>query len=263
MAAGLGIEEQREILQRITSYRQVCDGVRNSSNSSLIFGLIMAGLWYMSFGQRNDFGMFSIIYLGLASLELGVGLVNRLFPSAEGVLLDGFVLLAFGGANAARCLIIWQAGFSPPIISLVLGAYWIWTGAGHIRSYFQLLKVFSPRPTSEHMRWYGGLLSDIRRANPQEDPNALDLPTDPPLRALMLGGIAMFVEVGSQEILLIEREEVNMIPQELETSSGKRLATLQLGGLRLDSFTLDPDNWRNYSAWKRAGGESVPSLNMT
>jgi hypothetical protein len=263
MADGFSIDDQRHILARITAYREVCNQVRRSSNGTLIFGLIMFGLWYMIFGQRNDYGIFSLCYLVLASLELGVGLVNRLFPSAEGVLFDGMVLLAFGGANLFRSYIIWQAGFQPPIISLIFGAYWLWTGASHVRSYFELLKIFSPRPTSEHLRWYAGLLRDIRKANPQEDPSALDFPSNPPIRALLLGSVAMFVEASSDEIVLFDREDVRLTPQEVHPSSSQRLAVLSLGGTRLEPFVLDPDNWRNYADWKRSGGETIPSLNMT
>jgi hypothetical protein len=263
MSAGMDIDEQRSILDRITAYRAICEQVRRSSTGSLIFGAIMLGIWYMIFGQQNNYGLFSLIYLGLAGLEISVGLINRLFPSAEGVLLDGFVLIAFGGANLARCYVVWQAGFSPPIISIVFGGYWLWTGASHVQNYSKLRKIFNPRPTSEHLRWYNGLLADIRRANPQEDPNALDMPTHPPFRALLLGNMAFLVEAGSDEILLLDREDLLIQPLELDPKSGKRLANLNLGGMAFDPFKLDSDNWRNYSEWKRAGGENVPSINFT
>ena len=263
MATGMDIDEQRRLLDHITAYREVCDQVRGSSTGTLVFGAIMLGLWYMLFGQRNEFGLFSLIYLGLASLELTVGLTNRLFPSAEGVLLDGLVLMAFGGSSLARAYIVWKAGFSPPIISLLFGAYWIWTGASHVQSYSKLRRIFNPRPTREHLRWYDGLLADIRRANPQSDSTALDLPTDPPLRALLLGPLAMMVEAGTREILLLERDSLVISPKELDPKTGQRMAMLYIGDTLLGSFVLDPDNWRNYSEWKRAGGESVPSLNMT
>lgn len=266
MAAGFSLDDQQRILDRITAYRGVCQAVKNSATSSLVFGVIMLGLWYMGYGQRGDYGIFSIIYLMLGLMELGVGLINRLFPSAEGVLLDGLVLIGFGIANLFRAYLIWKvmpnAG-APLVIPALFGAYWIWTGGSHIQSYAALRRAFNPRPTAEHMRWYSELLSDIRRANPQDDPNALDLPTQPPMRALLLGSSAFIVEAGTQDIALFDCSDVLITPMDQDPNTGRRLAKLTLADVSFAPFLIDADNWRNYSEWKRANGQAVPAVNFT
>ena len=95
-------EEVRNILRRVSAYREVCERVRRGSTGALIFGTIMLAFWWFLVDPKQEFKWLSVVYLALACMEFGSGLLNRLFPSAEGVLLAALVLMSFGGWNVAR-----------------------------------------------------------------------------------------------------------------------------------------------------------------
>ena len=105
----------------------------------------MLAIWYALFGQNDDFGVFSLAYLTIGSLEFAVGLWNRFAPSAEGVFFDGVVLLLFGSATLMRQYLMWQGQMAgrPSTFSLLFGAYWVWQGISHIRAYGGLRRAFA------------------------------------------------------------------------------------------------------------------------
>ena len=124
----------RYVLRRVAAYREVCERVRKGSTGALIFGGIMLAIWYLALPDKLKYDWFGLVYLALACLEFGSGLLNRLFPSAEGVLLAAVVLMCFGGWNIAREVLIWQkimafpggGGVQP--LFVVLGGMWLLQG---------------------------------------------------------------------------------------------------------------------------------------
>lgn len=247
----------RVLLRNVGAYRLLRQQVRRKANWSLIFGLIMLAVWWMVFGQRGGKfdDPFSLIYLGLAVIEFVSGVVNKLFPSAEGVLIDGLVLFAFGGANVARAALIFQNRGNVDVFYAVFGAYWLFSGFNVMRSYAGLRRAFAVRPTPEHIRWFEGLMRDVRGADPEADPTALDLPTRPPVRGKLLGDNAFFLHAGSDELIIAGRDEVEIERVPNKSPDREPVGYLVVHGQDFGGFPLDPDNWRNYAAWKGRGGE--------
>ena len=242
----------------MAAYKELCDKVRRSATGGLIFGALMLLIWYlMPDGQK--YKTFGLIYLGLAALEFTAALWNKFTPSAEGILFDGIVLIVFGGSNLVRQYLIWSGQLPGPrggshMIWVLFGLWMLFQGWGHIRSYFQVRRAFGAlRPTREHLRWYNDLIREVRQADPSADPTALDLPTKPPLRGKLLGDTAVFLQPNG-EVLIASRRRV-----EIEPVAGKGdqpVAELTIEGDDFGRFPLDPDNWRNYAAWKGAGGQA-------
>jgi hypothetical protein len=251
--------EMRGVLRNVAAYRHLRQEVRRKANWGLGLGAFMCVIWYFLFGQRGDYSSpFSITYLGLACLEFGAALINKVFPSAEGVLIDGIVLFGFGGVNLARAILRLQAGGGPDWFYIVFGAYWMFAGFGHVRSYLALRRAFARRPSSEHLRWFDDLLRDIRAADPENDPTALDLATRPPVRGKLLGDTAFFLQAGSDDVLIAAREDV-----EIERDAGKGrgpVGYLIVEGADLGGFPLDRENWKNYADWKTRGGQPPPPM---
>jgi hypothetical protein len=255
----LASEQKRSVLRNVAAYRELCRRVRRSATGGLIFGAFMLGIWYL-IPDRGPFGKFSpfgLIYLGLAALEFTVALWNKVRPSAEGVFRDGLVLLVFGAATLVREYFIWKAGLRTSPIFAVLGAYWVFAGFGHVRNYARLRQAFADRPTAAHLRWFDDLLREVRRADPADDPTALDLPTKPPVRGKLLGDTAVFLAAGSDDAVIAARDDV-----EIERTAPKPdrdpAAFLLIEGIDYGEFPIDPENWRNYTAWKAEGGQ--PSI---
>src|SRR5687768_7709089 len=91
----------RARLQQVAAYRELRRSVARSGRENVVFALIMLGLAYYTF-RPNAVGIIAIVfmlYVGLALAELAVGLFKLLMPTAEGVLLDAFILLLFAGWN--------------------------------------------------------------------------------------------------------------------------------------------------------------------
>ena len=126
--------EVRHTLRRVAAYREVCERVRKGSTGALIFGAIMLAIWWFLLPEKTKYVWFGIIYLTLACLEFGSGILNRLFPSAEGVLLAAVVLTCFGLWNIARVVLIWQKmmpGVISPIFA-ILGVMWTVQGSAKL-----------------------------------------------------------------------------------------------------------------------------------
>jgi hypothetical protein len=253
-------EAAHEILRNVAAYRVLCQEVRSQTAWGLGFGAFMLLLWYFAFGQRQDYGTFSLIYLALAGLEFTVAFWNRIRPSAEGILLNGFVLIAFGIATILRQYLLMKGILPgrPTGFMALFGIYWIWQGVGHIRNYFQLIKIFTHRPTAEHLRWFEDLLREVRAADPDTDANALDLPSDPPIRAKLLGDTIIMLPGTTDHPYIAPRNEIFMTVE-----PGSQLDERPIGYLRIEGidtigpFVVDRINWNNYANWKAQGGEQV------
>ena len=161
-------EETRQVMRKVAAYRKVCAHVRRRGGGSLVFGCVMLGIWYFLDGQHpgKRFELFSLLYLGLAVVEIGAGLMQRFFPSAEGVLLDGVVLLGFAASNGVRAFLLWQATGKVDWVFVVFAGMWTLQAVNILRSYAALVRGMPARPTREQLRWFNGRLADLRDADP-------------------------------------------------------------------------------------------------
>jgi hypothetical protein len=238
--------EVRSMLRLAAEYRQVCAGVRRTAFHSLFWGILMVGLWYGAMPPREQYTMIGLVFLGLGVIEFTVGMWNYFFPAPEGMLLEGLVLILFTINSVVRYLLLMK--FSPLVVFAVFMGF---SGIQHIRGYFQIRKLFPVRPSRKTLAWLEELRQDVRYANPEADPMALDLPTQPPFRAKLLGENALFLANGTQDLIILAGHQIIIEPHDAEEGEMPE-ATLYFGGERVSDFVLDPDNWRNYSEWKAA-----------
>ncbi len=250
-------EETRSVMRRVAEYRKVCEHVRGRGLHSLVFGLMMLAFWYWFYMHRpggDVWGIFSLISLGLAVTEIGVGLLQRFFPSAEGMLFDGIVMLGFAASNGIRAFIWWQAGKGIDYVFIGFGVLWAFQAVNILRSYVAIVRRLPARPTREQLRWFNGLLADLRDADPKLDQRAVALPTSPFLTGLLLGESAFFLEPGG-EVIIAARRDVTLEFENADDPTKLPRGYLSIGGMDFPPFKLSPANWENYAAWKRAGGE--------
>lgn len=251
-------EETRMVMRKVAAYRKVCDHVRRRGSGALVFGFIMLGLWYFAYvhmnGGKPDWGLFSLIHLGLAVLEIGVGLLKRFFPTAEGVLLDGIVLVGFAASNGIRAFLLWQVTKRVDWVLVVFAAFWLFQGMNVLRSYAQLIRGLPSRPTREQLRWFNGLLADLRDADPKADQRAMAIPTDPFLTGLLLGDNAFFLD-PADNVIITARRDVILEAEDSPDPDRPPRGYLTIDGADYPPFKLSRANWENYVAWKREGGE--------
>ncbi len=243
--------ETRSMLRNVGAYRGVVGAIRGSSWSALLFGAFFIGIWYFAIPANQKYNPFGLLYLGLGVLEFTVGLLNLLRPSLEGILFDGLVLIVFGVQSAARQFLLVVA--ATPM--LLFSAYMLYSGVQRCRNYFQIRRAFPVRPTAANLRWFNDLIRDVRKADPANDPTALDLPSKPPLRAKLLGDTAFLVASGTDDLIILAADELALIPTASEGEIGRvTKAFLMLDGVSREPFPIDGDNWGNYTDWRKANG---------
>jgi len=255
--APLNAGEKVRILQRVAAYYCLCESVRKSSTWGLIFGGIMLAIWYAAFDDALKYNWFGIVYLTLAAAEFGTGLLKRFAPSAEGVLLDGLVLIMFGAWNVLREALMWQKimpGQVHPAF-VFFGCYWCYQGFQSCRNYGTLRRLFAERPTRENIRWFDALLKEVRFANPKEDSQALALPTRPPVTAKLLGDIAFFAIVAGEPIITT-RDQVMISMIDSDEGNRRPEAVLAIEGSVFEPFPISGANWENYRRWKAEAPQS-------
>lgn len=248
-------DDMRSTLTKVLTYRHLRERVRRKSNSTLFFGLFMVGIWWFTAGRHNDWGPFSIIYLSIAMLEVSVGILNRLFPSLEGILIDGFVIMAFGVSSLIRQYLLFQMWGKPAIspVFALLGLYWVYQGIMTMRSYFQLKKALPITPTAEHLRWFDLLERELQRADPRNDPQMLALPMEPPLSVKLIGELCFIMEAG-QNVYILGQDQFMIEP--FEENPNKALVYLMSAPVA--EIKLSESNWNNYTAWRRSLGQPIP-----
>ncbi|MBY0460769.1 MAG: hypothetical protein K2V38_25905 [Gemmataceae bacterium] len=234
-------------LQQVAAYRELRRGVRKSGRENVVFALIMLGLAAF-LHNANQPQVVVILYAALAAGELLVGLFKWAFPSAEGVLLDAFVLLTFAGVNFWREYERFQAGGKPTTTGLFLGGLMLFFAVGRFRSYVNLRKLFAERPDPEHIAWFDDLVNEILYSDPQSDRLALDLPTSPHWRAKLLGSTAFFVADNGNAVWVAGPEDFSLV-REKRDRGGRRKAMFRIHGEGYPEFTLDDASWSNYVAW--------------
>jgi hypothetical protein len=250
--------ELRQVMRQVSAYRAICQQIQKGSGSMIFLGLFMLGTWYFLEGQRNNWSIFSILYLSLGLFQLCVGLSNRLWPSPEGILLSGVWVIAYTGSNFLQEYLKFQLGMAINRGFIIIDVFLLFQGLQTFRSYFAIKKVMPIRPTKANLRWFDGLVLELRDADPKEDPRALSLPTEPFLTGKLLGDNAFFLD-PSQTVLVASRRDVELVPVR-SNEEGRPFVRLFIDGEDFAPFRVSEANWSNYTAWKREGGEEPPPL---
>jgi len=248
-------QETRAVLRQVAAYRAISESIRKKSTGTLFFGFFMLAIWYFLDGQNNNWNIYSILYLSLALLEISAGLLNRLFPSPEGILLDGLIMFAFAASNGVRQYLAFQMWGQKAInpVMLVFGGVWMLQGIQTVRSYWQIRKAMPISPSRSHLRWFDYLVKELREADPKADSKSVSFPTMPFLTGRLLGDTAFFLDPG-KNVIIAAREDVQLEryiqPNEPDVAYGE----LAIEGALYPPFRLSDANWQNFVAWKREAG---------
>ncbi len=250
MPDAIDVDEMRQTLARVSVYRKVCENVRASSGHTLFNGFFFLGIAYLSFMFRgNQFHYTLLGPLIIGTCEIILGLWKRINPSPECVLMDALLQAGFVLSIAIREFIMIQQGLiqKPNTFSILIGLWIAYDAYNTFNFYLQLRRVFVERPTSDHIAYVEDLTAEIESSNPMNDRDAIEIPTNPPLKAKLMGDIALFLELGSRELFICSRNEFELKPVDGGTSNMVRLIILRED---YPPCPIDPDSWNNYSNWK-------------
>jgi hypothetical protein len=201
-------------------------------------------------GGGNDF--FLIVYAFFIAGEFFIAFYKWFFPSAEGVLCDALILLAFALLNGFLGYLQFLAGFGPnPILAFLVGVFLL-SAWRQWQSYRHLRVLFHVRPNRAQLRWFEQFLHDIRQGDPHTDPTIVDLPTRPPRKAALLGNLVVVVAKKKQPLELAHAEDFQLLPVQDESGEKQDWVRLLLNGQEYPPFPIDPASWENYRRWRQS-----------
>lgn len=240
--------QMRLRLQLVAAYRELRRGVQKSGRDNVLFAALMFGFAY--FLHANGVALNALLFYGLLIAgELVIGLVKWLFPSAECLLLDVLVLLAFAGYNFWHQFQRVQLGGPPNTTGILFGLLFLWFAFGRVQNYLALRKLFAERPTAEQIAWFDELVYEIRASAPEIDPLALDLPTRPYYKAKLIGTTAFFVAVRGPGVWVAGPDDFTLLRAKTDPGTGRRKALLRVYGNEFPEFEIDDASWANYTRW--------------
>lgn len=243
--------EMRARLQQVAAYRDLCRSVRRSGRDNLLVVGLMMLLAYLAW-ENGVPPLFLLVYGLLIAGELLAGLIKFVAPSAEGVLLDALVLLAFALFNFGIQALRLQANLPANPVAVFLGLFMLFGAIGRFRAYNQLRVLFAERPAREHLRWFDELAREVLAADPETDPDTLDLPTRPHWKVKLLGPLAVLVAVRGQEVLIAGPDDLELLREPEDHGTGRRKALLQVHGQAFPEFEISDASWANYQKWRAA-----------
>lgn len=248
------------LLSQVLAYRDLCRAMRRSGRENFFFAALMAFFAHLSWQNGAANGFFVLVYLFFVVAELGIALYKWLWPSAEGMLGDVLIMLAFAGLNGLLAYVQLQAGVGPnPVLAFLTGlallASW-----RQWQAYRQWRRLFRIRPSRRQLRAFEQFVQDIVRADPHTDHSVIDLPTRPPLKAVVLGDLVAAVETQTRNVLLADPLDFSLAPVPDDTGEKRDWVSLTFGGKEYPPFPIDPASWSNYQRWRRQMGlEGSPS----
>lgn len=237
-------------LQRMAAYRQVRAAVRAGATHTLVNAALM---FFLAFLVYKVLGPHPILFLhlGFGLAELAVGLWKKARPSAECVLMDGFVAGGFALSSLGRQALAWQGiipgGVHP--LGLFIGVWLLFDAVRAFRTYGELRRAFPERPTADQLAWFDDLVHEVRTADPEADPTALDLPTNPPWKGKLLGDTAFLAAARGDEVLVAGPDGIDLDVGP-EGRDGRRRAALRVYGHEFPEFVIDGASAANYERWR-------------
>jgi hypothetical protein len=235
-------------LQQVAAYRELRRSVQRGGRENVVFALVMLGLAYFVHqggGNQNAVILYGVLAVG----EMCVGFFKWMFPSAEGLILDGLVLLVFAGLNAWWEYNRFQKGFGMNPVFIFLSLFMFFGAMNRFKSYGELRKLFADRPDPEHIAWFDDLVREIQTSDPHTDQSALDLPTRPHWKAKLLGSTAFFVANSGNTVWIAGPDEFTLRREKADRGHGHRKALLNIHGENYPEFELEDVSWANYAKW--------------
>ena len=242
--------EMRMRLIGVAAYRELCRGVCRSGRDNIAFAALMSFLAYISW--QNAPNIIIVVYCILIGSELAVGLFKWFFPSAEGHLFDGCVLLLFAVGNRGFQCLAFKAGNGASPVVILFGLLILSQAISRFKFYGQLRRMFADRPSAEQLAWFDDLVREIKAADPQTDDLALDLPTQPHWKAKLLGTTAFFVTAKGSMVLVAGPDDLELLREKADHGTGRRKALLRLHEVPSPEFEISDASWANYQKWRAA-----------
>lgn len=238
----------------ILAYREITRAISKSANGTIVWGGILLALWIMLYargGMPNweKVPLYGYAHLAIALAELSVGLLKKFRPSPVSFLLNAGLLFAFGAQFAWRGIDLKLRNGGTDLFSFGLAAYHVWLAYEQFKAWRNVTRALPVHPDAAQLKWFEGLLREIRAADPSEDGTAIRIPSTPPLRGKLLGDMAVFVTPDT-DAMVAERDDVELFDLEESSDDGRSPVILSIEGQNYGPFAMDVQSQANFNAWK-------------
>lgn len=244
-------------LQKIAEYRRGRNILRKLGIGGIVFGAInlLVGVPLVAVNPIN------LILVLIGFLLLVDGICNVVYPTAEGILVDGADFVLVGLWNLAVTVINGMAAAVPDVHWAVIGVFQLGWAVYRFASYPRFHRAFRERPDPDDVRLMDDLVRKLLKADPKKSPDVITFRAKSFLKeqnwkGQLSGGAALFAEPVGHEVLVARKEDVTV------TVRGKVLLGKTLkASIRVKDRTLDgligPNSVAKYTAWKEAGERPI------
>jgi hypothetical protein len=230
-------------LQKIADYRTTCRSLKRKGRSAIFLG----GFFLYLGVQFFDGGFLGFLYLGVAAVELLIGLRNCFQPSALGLVLDGGMLILLSVWNLAMYVLCGPFfGVGPgPVVDIGIAI----AGVRRIAGYARARAVFADPPTPDQLRWFDDLAAEIQGAKPAETPDLIEFQAAGRWRGMRLGEIIVFVDRVDSENLIVTPQEIEILSDRKALLSKTRQLRLRIGRKTLALAEFSPEMLAVLESW--------------
>ncbi len=233
-------------MQQMADYRTTCKFLKRSGQQGIVFGSLFLLIGVMNFGQRAT----DYLYLGLGSIELLIGLHNRYYPSALGIVLDGILLILLGVWNLA-----WQAmavaqGVPLSWFSGIFGVLVIVVGVMRFKRYPRIKAAFDNPPTDVQIAWFDDVVKEVQEATPNASGDVVEFRSGLVWKGKRFGDMVIFVDKMDFENLIVDRRDTEWTDKGKTLFGGRRHGRLRIGERTFSFAEFTPENLAVLEAWR-------------
>jgi hypothetical protein len=238
-------EDDLDALRKTADYLIIRKKLRQKGIGSFIFGIL--ALLSGSLGLQVNLLNLMLILIGL--LLLGVGIWNWVSPTAEGIIVDGIVLLIVALWNIGITLMEIAAGI-PPTHWAIIGVLQIFWSIRRFLDYPKYREALRHKPHPEDLKAMDALISKIYKSKETEAGAVHFKAKGRVWKGLLARDAVIFLDGLKQETAMVARRDEFSVETQGKVLIGSSLkANFRIGDRNL-SGTISPESLQKIEQWQ-------------
>lgn len=238
-------------LQRSFDHMRLWKSMKTSCIASIVLGTL-ASLFGLAEVTKSRLDIVLVILGAYLAIQ---GIWRLAAPSLKGLILDGIAMIGIGlFAIAAVAMNTYELDAEGRITIAALSLVQTAWGTRRFAAYKHFSGIKGDKPSGRTLRWLGGVVKYINRANPAVFGDVVDIRMDcmgkkTKWSALLCGDRAIFVEGRGSNILAASKADINVEPAgpadtnpiPVTVGIGTKTGTAEIGPECLERIM----NWKN------------------
>jgi hypothetical protein len=232
-------------LQKTADYLLVYRRLRTLGRTSILLGIFNLLISFASFQQPFLSAVLGVI--GLCLVVEGAWLLA--FPSPQGVLLEGMVLLVVGGGELS--IVLYDYFFLGNLHLMIgfLGMMHLVGSVRWFRSYSRFHDVMHDPPPAEDLKGMDRLFQVLQRSG-ERNPGVVQFTAPPRIwKGLLSRDLVLFVDNLRQQAIVARKDDLDWTVDGTSLLGVKYKATLRVRGYQFQAMLARPsylklDDWK-------------------